>query len=59
MKVGLCSVPPAGHPASLMCLMNSTAMSGLFKDIITQFDRLYKKKVSIKNYNNMENLFNE
>lgn len=45
MKIGLCSVPPAGHPASLLCMMNSTAMSGLFNDIIKQFDKLYKKKV--------------
>jgi tubulin epsilon len=45
MKIGLCSVPPAGHPASLLCMMNSTAISCLFDDIIQQFDKLYKKKV--------------
>ena len=49
MKIGLCSVPPAGHPASLLCMMNSTAMSYLFKDVIQQFDRLYKKRV-IQNF---------
>lgn len=45
MKIGLCSIPPAGHPASLLCMINSTAMSSLFKDVIHQFDRLYNKKV--------------
>ncbi|XP_001606879.1 tubulin epsilon chain [Nasonia vitripennis] len=50
MKIGLCSVPPAGHPASLLCMMNSTSMSLLFKDIIQQFDRLYKKQAHIHHY---------
>ncbi|KAJ8666464.1 hypothetical protein QAD02_008126 [Eretmocerus hayati] len=54
MKVGLCSVPPAGHPASLLCLVNSTAMANLFKDIIHQFNRLYKKKAHIHHYLQVE-----
>ena len=45
MKVGLCSVPPAGHPASLLSLINSTSMSLMVKDVVHQFDKLYKKKV--------------
>lgn len=45
MKIGLCSVPPAGHSSSLLCLLNSSAMSALFKDIIREFSKLYKKKV--------------
>lgn len=45
MKVGLCSIPPAGHPSSLLCLLNSSTMSLLFKDIIQEFSRLYRKKV--------------
>jgi len=45
MKIGLCSVPPAGHSSSLLCLLNSSAMSSLFKDIIREFSKLYKKKV--------------
>lgn len=45
MKIGLCSVPPAGHSSSLLCLLNSSAMSSLFKDVIREFSKLYKKKV--------------
>lgn len=44
-KVGLCSVPPAGHTASLLCLLNSSSMSSMLKDVVDRFDRLYKKKV--------------
>ncbi|XP_011496093.1 PREDICTED: tubulin epsilon chain-like [Ceratosolen solmsi marchali] len=59
MKVGLCSVPPVGHPASLLCLMNSTAISYLFKDIIHQFDKLYKKKAHIHHYLQVDQFENE
>lgn len=45
MKIGLCSIPPAGHSSSLLCLLNSSAMSALFKDIVRKFSKLYKKKV--------------
>lgn len=44
-KVGLCSVPPVGHPASVLCLQNTTAMSAMFNEVKSQFDKLYKKKV--------------
>lgn len=47
MKVGLCSVPPAGHSTSLLCLLNSSSMISLFENIIKQFTRLYKRKVKI------------
>lgn len=45
MKIGLCSIPPAGHSSSLLCLLNSSAMSLLFKDVIQEFSKLYRKKV--------------
>lgn len=45
MKIGLCSIPPAGHSSSLLCLLNSSAMSLLFKDIIQEFSKLYRRKV--------------
>lgn len=48
MKIGLCSVPPAGHATSLLNLINSTAMSVLFENTIRQFNILYKRKVTIK-----------
>ncbi|XP_018052607.1 PREDICTED: tubulin epsilon chain-like [Atta colombica] len=50
MKIGLCSVPPAGHSSSLLCLLNSSAMSSLFKDIIREFSKLYKKKAHVHHY---------
>lgn len=45
MKIGLCSVPPFGHPASLLCLLNSTAMSSMLYDTVKQFDKLFSRKV--------------
>jgi len=48
MKIGLCSIPPAGHSSSLLCLLNSSTMSLLFKDIIQEFSKLYKRKVYMK-----------
>ncbi|XP_050448864.1 tubulin epsilon chain-like isoform X2 [Cataglyphis hispanica] len=50
MKIGLCSIPPAGHSSSLLCLLNSSAMSLLFKDVIKEFSKLYKKKAHIHHY---------
>lgn len=47
MKVGLCSVPPAAHSTSLLCLLNSSSMISLFENIIKQFTRLYKRKVKM------------
>lgn len=48
MKVGLCSVPPAGHSISLLCLLNSSSMISLFKNVIEQFTRLYRRKVMLR-----------
>ncbi|XP_046611174.1 tubulin epsilon chain-like isoform X1 [Neodiprion virginianus] len=50
MKVGLCSVPPFGHPASLLCLLNSTAMSNMLEVIVQQFDKLYSRKAHAHHY---------
>ncbi|XP_029038220.1 tubulin epsilon chain-like [Osmia bicornis bicornis] len=50
MKIGLCSVPPAGHSTSLLCLLNSSSMSLLFKNIIKQFVTLYKRKAHVYHY---------
>ncbi|XP_033213460.1 tubulin epsilon chain-like isoform X1 [Belonocnema kinseyi] len=55
MKVGLCSVPPAGHPASVLSLINSTSMSLMIKDVVHQFDKLYKKKAHVHHYLQVEN----
>ncbi|GAB1859986.1 Tubulin epsilon chain [Camponotus japonicus] len=50
MKIGLCSIPPAGHSSSLLCLLNSSTMSLLFKDVIQEFSKLYRKKAHIHHY---------
>ncbi|XP_043588244.1 tubulin epsilon chain-like [Bombus pyrosoma] len=50
MKVGLCSVPPAGHSTSLLSLLNSSSMISLFKNIIEQFTRLYRRKAHVYHY---------
>ncbi|CAG5088235.1 Similar to Tube1: Tubulin epsilon chain (Mus musculus) [Cotesia congregata] len=50
MKIGLCNVPPAGHPASLLCLLNSTSMRLMLKNIINQFDKLYQRKAHVHHY---------
>ncbi|RLU22574.1 hypothetical protein DMN91_004852 [Ooceraea biroi] len=50
MKIGLCSIPPAGHSSSLLCLLNSSAMSLLFRDIIQEFSKLYRKKAHVHHY---------
>ncbi|XP_054015573.1 tubulin epsilon chain-like isoform X2 [Hylaeus anthracinus] len=54
MKLGLCSIPPAGHSASVLCLLNSTAMSSLFKNIINQFTTLYKRKAHVHHYTKVQ-----
>ncbi|KAH0950172.1 hypothetical protein HN011_003210 [Eciton burchellii] len=50
MKIGLCSIPPAGHSSSLLCLLNSSAMSLLFKNVIQEFSKLYRKKAHVHHY---------
>ncbi|XP_020281663.1 tubulin epsilon chain-like isoform X2 [Pseudomyrmex gracilis] len=50
MKIGLCSVPPAGHSSSLLCLLNSSTMSSLFKDVVQEFSKLYRKKAHVHHY---------
>ncbi|XP_076294033.1 tubulin epsilon chain isoform X2 [Lasioglossum baleicum] len=54
MKVGLCSVPPAGHSASVLCLLNSSAMSSLFECIVKQFDTLYRRKAHVHHYTQVQ-----
>ncbi|XP_034247512.1 tubulin epsilon chain-like [Thrips palmi] len=54
IKVGLCNVAPAGHPAAHLSLINSTSMSGFFSHIGGQFDRLYRRKAHIHHYLQVE-----
>ncbi|XP_031832288.1 tubulin epsilon chain [Nomia melanderi] len=53
-KVGLCSVPPAGHSASVLCLLNCSAMSGLFRNVLEEFSRLYRRKAHVHHYTQVE-----
>ncbi|EFN83840.1 Tubulin epsilon chain [Harpegnathos saltator] len=50
MKIGLCSIPPAGHTSSLLCLLNSSSISLLFEDIVQEFSKLYRKKAYVHHY---------
>ncbi|KAK2585998.1 hypothetical protein KPH14_010569 [Odynerus spinipes] len=50
MKIGLCSVPPPGHATSLLCLLNTSAISSMFKNLIEQFTKLYCRKAHVHHY---------
>lgn len=50
MKIGLCSVPAAGHSASLLCLLNSSTMRLMFKNVIKDFKKLYGRKAHVHHY---------
>ncbi|RZF41511.1 hypothetical protein LSTR_LSTR000225 [Laodelphax striatellus] len=50
VKTGLCSVPPADAPRSLLCLTNSTSVSTLFSETVEHFDKLYKRKAHTHHY---------
>lgn len=47
IKIGLCSIPPSGHTASLLCLLNTSAISLMFTNLIEQFTKLYRRKVTM------------
>ncbi|RDD38371.1 Tubulin epsilon chain [Trichoplax sp. H2] len=49
-KTGLCSVPPVGHPYSLLTLSNNTCIKDTFSDIQHRFVKLYKRKAHLHHY---------
>lgn len=49
-KVGLCSVPPAGLPYSLLQLGNNCCIRNTFTAMEERFQKLYKKKVYLHHY---------
>lgn len=59
MKIGLCSVPPPGHSASLLCLLNSTAMGSMLHDTVNNFDKLYKRKAHVHHYTTVDGFEDE
>ncbi|XP_046998145.1 tubulin epsilon chain-like isoform X3 [Schistocerca americana] len=44
IKTGLCSVPPAYCPSSVLGLYNTSSMTDLFENVLTQFKKLYSRK---------------
>ncbi|XP_047114711.1 tubulin epsilon chain-like isoform X1 [Schistocerca piceifrons] len=45
IKTGLCSVPPAYCPSSVLGLYNTSSMTDLFENVLTQFKKLYSRKI--------------
>lgn len=50
VKVGLCNVPPKGLDFSMLSLCNTSSISNLFQEVLTQFVKLYNRKVSFLSY---------
>lgn len=49
-KTGLCSVAPVGYPHSLLTLANNTCIRLTFGEVMTRFNRLYKRKAHLHHY---------
>jgi len=49
-KVGLCSVPPAGLPYSLLQLGNNCCIRNTFTAMEQRFHKLYRKRVYLHHY---------
>jgi len=49
-KLGLCAMPPAGAPASLFTLANSTAVAGVFRGMHDRFTKLRARRVFLHHY---------
>lgn len=43
-KLGFCSQPPVGMPASLLCLANNCCMAGTLGALQQRFSKLYKRR---------------
>ncbi|CAI9740048.1 tubulin epsilon chain-like [Octopus vulgaris] len=49
-KTGLCSVPPVGHPYSLLTLANNTCIQQTFGDLRDRYMKLYRRKAHLHHY---------
>lgn len=49
-KYGICNTPPIGQPYSVLCLANNTGITDKFSEMMTRFNKLYKKKVFVHHY---------
>ena len=55
-KTGLCSVPPVGYPHSLLTMANNTCIRLTFGEVITRFNRLYKRKAHLHHYTSTDGM---
>lgn len=55
-KTGLCSVPPVGHPYSLLALANNTCIRHTFQDLKDRFMKLYKRKAHVHHYTHIDGM---
>ncbi|XP_023230208.1 tubulin epsilon chain-like [Centruroides sculpturatus] len=49
-KTGLCSVPPVGHPYSLLTLSNNTCINSSFINVKKRFMQMYRKKAHLHHF---------
>ncbi|CAI2367923.1 unnamed protein product [Moneuplotes crassus] len=49
-KVGICKKPPINQDYSILSLCNSTGIRGVFKALLSKFQKLYKHKAYLANY---------
>eukprot|EP00775_Hariotina_reticulata_P006380 gene6380-6612_t len=49
-KLGLCSQPPVGLPYSLLCLSNNCCIADTFSNLMSRFDKLYKRRIFLHHY---------
>ena len=49
-KTGHCAVAPVGYPHSLLTMANNTCIRLTFSEVMTRFNRLYKRKAHIHHY---------
>lgn len=49
-KIGLCTVPPAGLPYSLLTLANHTCIKETFVELKERFTTLYRRKAHVHHY---------
>jgi len=49
-KVGLCSVAPVGLPCSVLGLANNSCMATVFSDMLTRFQRLFRRRAHLHHY---------
>lgn len=49
-------MPPVGYPHSLLTMANNTCIRLTFAEVITRFNRLYKRKAHLHHYTAIEGM---